>query len=227
MKVVGYIRVSTEEQAGQGVSLAAQRAKVEAYAALHDLELVEVIADEGQSAKTLKRPGLQTALAMIASGKVDGLVVCKLDRLSRSVADWNHLIDAYFGDKAGKQLLSIQDSVDTRSAAGRLVLNVLMSVAQWEREAIGERTRDALAHKRRSGLRVGKIPFGYSLAGDGKTLIEVGPEQEALRAIRDLRAQGQSMRDIAAELERRGIKTKAGAGKWTHTTIARILSRAA
>ncbi|HEY5312706.1 MAG TPA: recombinase family protein, partial [Pirellulales bacterium] len=167
MKVVAYVRVSTEEQATSGVSLDAQRAKLQAYAALYDLDLVEVIADEGVSAKSLNRPGLQRALAMLTKGKVAGLLVAKLDRLSRSVADWNILIDQHFGEKAGRQLFSVGDSIDTRTAAGRLVLNVLMSVAQWEREAIGERTRDALGHKRSKGERVGQVPFGKRLAADG------------------------------------------------------------
>src|SRR5579871_930657 len=110
MKVVGLTRVSTEEQAREGVSLAAQRSKIEAYCKLYDLELVELIEDAGQSAKSLKRPGLQKALAMLRKGEAQGLVICKLDRLSRNVADWNTLIDQYFGEKAGKQLFSVADS---------------------------------------------------------------------------------------------------------------------
>jgi DNA invertase Pin-like site-specific DNA recombinase len=98
----------------------------------------------GHSAKSFNRPGLQNALQALRSGKAKGLLIAKLDRLTRSVSDWQTLIDDYFGEKAGKSLFSVADSIDTRSSAGRLVLNVLLSVAQWEREAIGERTRDAL-----------------------------------------------------------------------------------
>ncbi len=227
MKVIGYIRVSTEEQASDGVSLATQREKLNGYAKLYDLELVEIIEDAGQSGKTLDRPGLQKALSMIRSGKAAGLVIAKLDRLSRSVVDWNTLIDGYFGEKAGKQIFSVADSIDTRTAAGRLVLNVLMSVAQWERETIGERTRDALQHKIRNGERCGKVRFGYTLAADGIHLVEDPTEQEALAAIRRLKAAGQSLREIAAEMARRGILTKEGKAQWSHTTIARILQRTA
>ena len=99
MKVIGYVRVSTQEQADGGVSLAAQESKVRAYASLHDLDLVEVIIDAGESAKTIKRPGLQNALAMLKRGEASGMIVAKLDRLSRSVGDWNDLIDGYFGEK--------------------------------------------------------------------------------------------------------------------------------
>ena len=140
-KVVGYVRVSTDEQANEGVSLDAQRGKLAQYADLHDLDLVATEADAGVSAKTLDRPGLRVALYRLASGEAAGLLIAKLDRLSRSVSDWNRLIEAYFGPVAGKELFSVADSIDTRTAAGRMVLNILMSVAQWEREAIAERTR--------------------------------------------------------------------------------------
>lgn len=226
MRVAAYVRVSTEEQANSGQSLDAQRTKAIAYAALYDLELVEIIEDAGQSAKTLKRPGLERALAMLASGKADGLLIVKLDRLTRSVADWQRLIDRYFGEKAGAQLFSVADSIDTRTAAGRLVLNVLLSVAQWERETIAKRTADALQHKIRNGERCGKIRFGYDLAEDGKTLMPNADEQEAVSLMHELREAGESLRAIADELNRRGIATKQG-GEWKHTTVKGILARAA
>jgi site-specific DNA recombinase len=227
MKVIGYIRVSTEEQAADGVSLATQREKLNGYAKLYDLDLIAVIEDAGESGKTLNRPGLQEALAMIRRGEAGGLLIAKLDRLSRSVVDWNTLIDGYFGERAGKQLFSVADSIDTRTAAGRLVLNVLMSVSQWERETIGERTKDALQHKIRNGERCGKVRFGYRLAEDGRNLLPVPEEQEAIRIMRELKAAGESLRDIAAELTHRGILTKEGNTQWKHTTVAQILTRAA
>ena len=226
MKVIGYIRVSTDEQASHGQSLDAQRAKIEGYAKLYDLELVAVIEDAGQSGKSLNREGLQRALTMLRKGNADGIVIAKLDRLTRSVGDWQALIDGYFGDKPGKQLFSVGDSIDTRTAAGRLVLNVLLSVAQWEREAIGERTRDALQHKISKGERCGKVRFGYDLAADGKTLVPNRREQEAIGLIRELRARGESLRRIAIELNDRGIPTKEGR-PWMHMSVAGILARAA
>jgi DNA invertase Pin-like site-specific DNA recombinase len=227
MKVIGYIRVSTEEQATNGQSLDAQRAKVEAYAKLYDLELVAVVEDAGQSGKKLNRPGLQTALAMLRRGEAVGVVISKLDRLTRSVADWQTLIDGYFGERAGQQLFSVADSIDTRTAAGRLVLNVLLSVAQWERETIGERTRDALQHKIRKGERCGKVRFGYDLADDGLTLIENPQQQAVIRQATELRGLGRTLRQIAAELTAQSIPTKEGKTAWTHTAVNRILSRAA
>src|SRR5262245_37686887 len=120
MKVIGYIRVSTEEQANQGQSLDAQRAKIEAYAKLYDLDLVVMIEDVGQSAKTMNRAGLQKALAMLRRREAEGVIIAKLDRLTRSVADWQLLIDEFFGERSGRQLFSVSGSIDTRTAAGRL-----------------------------------------------------------------------------------------------------------
>jgi len=146
-RVAAYIRVSTEHQTDSGVSLEAQEAKLRAYALALDLELVAIKVDAGLSAKNMKRPGLQAALAMLDAGKVDGLLVAKLDRLTRSVRDLGWLLEpSRFGGRWS--LLSVNDSIDTRTAAGRLVLHVLGAVSQWEREATGERTREALQHKR-------------------------------------------------------------------------------
>jgi DNA invertase Pin-like site-specific DNA recombinase len=225
LRVIGYIRVSTEEQATNGKSLDSQRCKLQAYASLYDLELVAVIVDAGVSAKSLDREGLQDALARLRRRDADGLLIAKLDRLSRSVKDWNTLIDGYFGEKSGKQLFSVADSIDTRTAAGRLVLNVLMSVAQWERETIGERTRDSLRYKISKGERCGKVRFGYDLAPDGVVLVPNATEQEAIALMKQLRAAGETFRAIAAELTRRGINTKEG-GAWQPMTVRNILARA-
>ena len=222
--MVGYVRVSTQEQASSGHSLGAQRAKIVAYAALYDLEVVEIIEDDGQSAKSLSRPGICRVLDMLNSGKADALLVAKLDRLTRSLVDWQYLIENFFSESAGCELLSVADSIDTRTAAGRLVLNILLAVAQWEREAIGERTRDALHHKIRKGERVGKVRYGYVLGEDGKTLIPSEDEQFGIETMKLLRAKGYSLRQIAQALNDRGIRTKSGA-PWRHTAVERILGR--
>ena len=203
-RTVAYLRVSTAGQAEHGVSLDAQRAKVEAYAALYDLDLVAVEVDAGVSAKTLDRPALRSALARLDSGAAEALLVVKLDRLTRSVRDLGDLLDRYFGHNDGAALLSVSDQIDTRSAAGRLVLNVLASVSQWEREAIGERTATALAHKKARGERVGAVPYGWTLDADGVHLLPYAAEQRAIRLANKLRATGLSLRKVGAELQRRG-----------------------
>jgi len=209
-RTIAYLRVSTEKQADRGVSLDAQRAKVRAYAELYDLDLVEVVVDAGESAKTLDRPGLQRALAMLKSGNADALLVVKLDRLTRSVRDLGELVERHFAP--GKAaLLSVGEQIDTRSAAGRLVLNVLASVSQWEREAIGERTSAAMQHKASEGEYTGgAVPYGYRLAADGEHVEELPEEQAVLAEARRLRASGLSLRAVARELDRHGIKSRVG-----------------
>lgn len=206
-KTVAYLRVSTEKQADKGVSLDAQRAKVLAYAELYDLELVDVIVDAGESAKTLDRPGLQTALAMLKGGKADALLVVKLDRLTRSVADLGHLVESHFRNAA---LLSVSEQIDTRSAAGRLVLNVLASVSQWEREAIGERTSTAMRHMVEQGEYIGgEAPYGYRVGAEGKLTAD-DAEQAVVTEAKGMRVAGASLRSIAAHLEAKGVKSRTG-----------------
>lgn len=219
MAVIGYARVSTEEQSRDGVSLAAQRQKIELYCELHGLGPAEVVVDAGVSAKSLDRPGLARVLALLDSGRAAGLVVYKLDRLTRSMADWSALIDRYFGRTGGPSLMSVSESIDTRSAGGRMVLNVMMTMAQWERETIVERTLGAMAFKRSRGERVsGRIPFGSDLASDGRTLVVNPAETEVLETIRGWREAGRGPSRIAAELNAQAIPTKGG-GAWSHSTV--------
>jgi DNA invertase Pin-like site-specific DNA recombinase len=208
-RTIAYLRVSTEKQADRGVSLDAQRAKVEAYASLYDVELVEVIVDAGVSAKTLARPGLDRALAMLKSGKADALLVVKLDRLTRSVRDLGELVERHFAP--GKAaLLSVGEQIDTRSAAGRLVLNVLASVSQWEREAIGERTSVAMQHKAACGEYTGgEAPYGFAIGEDGK-LITLEVEQKVIALACEYRAAGLSLRAVARRLDGLGFRSRTG-----------------
>jgi site-specific DNA recombinase len=227
MRVVGYVRVSTEDQARDGVSLDAQREKVRLFAELHGLDLAGVVADPGGSAKTLDRPGMKRVLAMLDAGDVAGLVVFKLDRLTRNLGDWSFLIERHFGEKAGRSLMSVSESIDTRTAAGRMVLNIMMTVAQWERETIVERTRGAMQFKRSRGERIsGRVPYGFRLHDDGRTLVPAPEEDQARLEAASLQSAGWSLRRIAAEFDRRGIPTKTGR-PWSHTGIQSLLKRPA
>lgn len=228
-RVVGYVRVSTEGQADEGVSLGAQRAKLEAYSVAMDLELVCVEMDAGRSARTVEgRPGLLRALALLDRGEATGLLVVKLDRLTRSVRDLGDLVERYFASKCS--LLSVSDSIDTRTAGGRLVLNVLASVSQWEREATAERTRESLAHLKSQGVLVGGVPLGRRRTGeidrDGRRVVaDDEAEMAAVRRAVELRANGSSLRAIARVLREEGRPTKLG-GTWQATTVSRVLGRA-
>src|SRR5271165_3874680 len=208
MQTIGYVRVSTDRQAEQGVSLEAQEAKIRAMAMVQSAELLDVIVDGGESAKSLNRPGLQRLLELINAGKVESVIVAKLDRLTRSVKDLCGLLELL--EKRKVALVSVAESLDTGSAAGRLVITIMGAVSQWEREAIGERTRDALRHKRGNGERVGNIAFGYRLSADG-VHVELDPgEQAALAAIRMLRSGGHSLRAVAGALNESGHRTRRG-----------------
>jgi site-specific DNA recombinase len=222
-RTVGYLRVSTDKQADRGVSLETQRAKVEAYASLYDLDLVDVIVDAGVSAKSMDRPGLTRALLMLKKGDAEALLVVKLDRLTRSVRDLGDIVDRYFA--SGKSaLLSVGEQIDTRSAAGRLVLNVLASVGQWEREACGERTSAAMEHKKVIGeFTGGELPYGFGLADDGVRLVEVTAEQVVISEARTLRAAGMSLRAIARILDQRGARARTGR-VFAATQVARMVA---
>ena len=146
-----------------------------------------------------------------------------LDRLTRSVADLAELLKRF--ERRGVSLVSVADSLDTRSAAGRLVLNIMVSVSQWEREAIGERTRDAMSHKRAKGERVGTVPFGYRAAEEGSLLVEDPAEQDILSRILQLKAAGHTTRQIADELNRQGFTTRRGTA-WRFQYVAAALKAA-
>ena len=221
MRAIGYCRVSTEKQSEKGVSLEAQTEKIRAMAVVHGFELIEVVQD-GESAKSLNRPGMQRLLEMVQGREVQAVIVAKLDRLTRSVKDLCELLELF--EHRQVALISVAESLDTSSAAGRLVINIMAAVSQWEREAIGERTRDALQHKRGQGERVGNIAFGYRLAPDGKHVEPDTGEQAVLGEIRCLRGSGVSLRRIAAALNGRALKTRRGT-VWRLEHVTRICSR--
>jgi len=203
-RAIGYVRVSTDKQADHGVSLEAQLAKIKAYAELYDLELVDIVVETG-SARSLEREGLLNALGRLQAGEASALVVAKLDRLTRSVGDLGRLVDSYFKDFS---LLSVSEQIDTRSAAGRLVLNVLASVSQWEREVIGERTSTAMQHMKAQGQYTGgQAPYGFRL--EAGSLVKDQAEQRVLELVRKYRRQGLTLRTIANVLAEQGIRSRA------------------
>jgi site-specific DNA recombinase len=224
MKAVTYVRVSTDEQATEGVSLDAQAAKLAAWANLNDAEIIGSYTDAGLSGTREDRPGLTAAIAHACrEGAV--VVVYSLSRLSRSTTLTIRLADELA--KHGADLVSLSEKIDTTTAAGRMVFRLLSSLAEFERDQIAERTKAALSHKKAKGERVGSIPFGYDLAADGINLVPNAGQQRAIVLIRELKAAGVSMRSIADELNSRNVPTSKGKSEWKHSTIQRILNRAA
>lgn len=219
-RVIAYVRVSTEKQADGGHSLEAQRSKVAAWCALHDAELVNVFEDAGLSACTLERPALASALAELAAGRADALLVCKLDRLTRSTRDLGELLDR--ATAGGWALLSVAESLDTSTAAGRLVVSVLGAVAQWEREAVGERTAAAMAAMKAAGLYCGgTVPYGYR--AENGALVTDEAEAAVKRCASELRAAGLSLRQIGAALAERGLLPRAGVA-WNARSVSRLVT---
>ena len=192
-------------------------------AVVQGADLAEVIIDAGESAKSLNRPGMERLLSLVDAGAVNTVIIAKLDRLTRSVKDLAELLERF--TRRGVSLVSVAESLDTGTAAGRLVLNIMTAVSQWEREAIGERTRDAMSHKRAKGERVGTIPFGFRMAEDGARLEEDPAEQDVLSRIQRLKAQGHTMRQIADELNRQGFTTRRGTA-WRFQYVAAALKAA-
>jgi DNA invertase Pin-like site-specific DNA recombinase len=221
---VGYVRVSTEEQAREGVSLNAQEQKLRAYCALMGLELVELIREEGVSGARplVLRPGGERLAKLVAAGKVEHVVALKLDRLFRDAED--ALCQTKAWDKAGVALHLVDmggQTINTASAMGRFFLSMMASFAELERNLIAERTQQALQHKKASGKVYGQVPYGLRRVGDR---LEPDPREQAIIArIIEAHRNGKSLRVIARELEAEGVATKQG-GKWTAGTVHSILA---
>lgn len=215
---VAYVRVSTEDQATSGVSLDDQQGRLRAYSEAMAFEGLKVVVDAGESAKSLQRPGMTALLERIRRGEIARVLITKLDRLTRSTRDLADLLDLFATHDVS--LVSIAESLDSGSAAGRLVVNMLGVVAQWEREAIGERTSTALSHKRKMGAVYGPTPFGYRR--DGAALVVDDDEQDALASAVRLDRSGASFREIGRMLTERGARPHRGLA-WHASSVRAIL----
>jgi site-specific DNA recombinase len=230
MRAIGYVRVSTIEQADEGVSIDAQESTIRAYCAMRGLELAEIVVDAAVSGgKRLElREGGKRILEAVRKRRVQAVVACKLDRLFRDAGDCLNTTKEW--DRAGAALHLIDvggQTIDTSSTMGRFFLTVMAGCAEMERGLIRDRTKAAMNHKRRNGERISRlIPFGFRLESDGKTLVPDPIEQAALGEMRDMRLAGLSYRDIAARLNTAGVKSKEGR-PWQNNSVRLILKRSA
>ena len=217
-KAIGYVRVSTVGQADDGVSLEMQEAKIRAWADLNDYEVIGIFEDAGISGTDESRPGLESALSAVKEHGC-ALVSYSISRVSRNSI---HLMTlARDIEQMGGDLVSIQEKIDTTSAAGKMVFRMLAVLSEFERDQISERTRAAMQHMKSQGKRVGSIPYGYTLSSDGVSLDESERELEIIREIRALRREGITLRAISDELAKRGVFSRNG--KPFHPqTVARI-----
>ena len=222
--IVGYARVSTAEQATDGISMVDQEKRIRALAVAKGIELDEMIIDAGFSAKTLQRPGMARLLAGIRAGEISTVIVTKLDRLTRSVRDLATILELFDDKNSDRNLLSVSESIDTSTAGGRLMLNVIGSISQWEREVIGERTRDNLATKRLDRQAYGHTAFGWKRVGD--RLVAVDAEQAAIGHLRGMRTQGAALRGCAEWLAVQGFVPPQGGSRWHPESVKRLLGSA-
>jgi DNA invertase Pin-like site-specific DNA recombinase len=204
--VVGYTRVSTEEQADSGLGLAAQRTAIEAECTRRGWSLTVIHEDAGISGKTVaKRPGLAAALDDVESGRAGGVVVAKLDRLSRSLKDFADLMAR--AQARGWYLVACDLGIDLSSPSGEFMAGVMASAAQWERRLISQRTKDALAIKRAQGARLGRP--------------SVLPE-EVTERIFAARGAGEGWSAIARDLNIEKVPTAHGGAKWHPSTVRAV-----
>lgn len=197
-KAVGYIRVSTTGQVEDGVSLELQKSKIQQYCDLHDLELVEVIADEGLSGRTLSsRPGIQAIQKQVRKKEVTNVIVYSLSRLARNTRECLNLSEEM--DRRGVSLHSITEKLDTKSSLGRFYFRLMASLAEMESDQISERTSAAMVRLRQKNQRISRYaPFGYEFQGD--QVIPVEKEQVVVRKILSLSNEGYSLRQISKNL---------------------------
>lgn len=213
-RAVAYLRVSTDVQASEGVSLDAQAERLRAYCTLRGLELVEVVTDAGVSGGVpmAERAGGARVLSLVSSGAVRHVVAVKLDRLFRDTVDCLATVATW--DRSGVAL-HLTDmggaSLDTSSAMGRMFLTVCAGFAELERGLVGERTSAAMAQKARAGeFTGGHVPFGFVLDADGVTLRPDATEQACIARARELSAAGLSLRVVASRLSGEGFRTRRG-----------------
>jgi site-specific DNA recombinase len=221
MQAVGYARVSTEEQAREGVSLEAQRARIEAWAQANETALIGFFEDAGISgSRTENREGLRQAISQACEKKAI-LVVYSLSRLSRSTKDTLALAERL--EKAGADLVSLSEKIDTTSASGKMVFRMLAVLNEFERDQISERTAAALRHKRDQRQAYSPTPYGFDRICD--LLVINHDEQKVIEEILELREKGWSLREIVRSLNEDGVSAKNG-GQWHASTVRSVLRTA-
>lgn len=204
MRVVGYRRVSTTEQEDSGAGLEWQEAMIRAEVERRGWELVEIRTDVASGKSMRRRDELGRTLRDLRDGELDALVVAKLDRLSRSVLDFANLMET--AHKEEWSLVVLDLAVDTTTTNGKLIAHIMIALAQWERELIGDRTRAGLDAVRARGTKLGR---------------KSGVDAETLRLIRMLRDSGLSWQKVADALTSQKVRTGQG-GRWHASTVRKL-----
>jgi site-specific DNA recombinase len=218
LKAALYPRVSTEEQSKEGYSLAAQLEKMRAFCFSQGWTIYHEYVEEGKSAKDMDRPQLQGLLSNLH--QFDVVLVYKLDRLSRNVADINYLLNTFEKNKVAFK--SVTEPYDTTTAQGKLLINIFASLAQFEREQLAERTYMGMARKHEEGSRNGgRAPFGYYLDDNGKLAILEEEAKWVRWMFESFHTKGKKM--ITEELNNNGVRTRTGA-YWNHSAVDYVVT---
>ena len=220
-----YVRVSTDEQAREGYSIRAQEEKLRAYAMLKDWDIYSVYSDEGISGKDIDgRPAIKQLITDITSGKVKNVLVYKIDRLTRSTKNLIELVELFNNHHCAFN--SLQESIDTGSATGRMFLKIIGIFAEFERENLAERVRLGIERKAKEGYAIGNFSSSFGYSRENGNRIQAVEEEEAatVRRIFDMYLNGNcSYRKIVDTLNAENVSTKFKK-KWAAGTIRRILS---
>lgn len=223
INAAGYIRVSSDEQAQHGISVDAQRQILQAWAVTRQLPGIQIYEDAGFSGKNTKRPALQRLLGDVRGGQVDHVVVWKLDRLSRSLRDTITMIEDDFSP-AGVTLVSVTESIDTSTPSGRMMLNLLASFAQLEREQDSDRVVMAHKHLARDCRYLGgHIPMGYQVDGERHFQLDP-PAAAAVRRVFDLYLGGSGYGPILDYLNGEAFPLSRKARPWTKSDLNYLLN---
>ena len=234
MKTVGYVRVSTDKQSREGLSLGAQEKAIRHYCDLYELGLGEVLVDRGVSAKSIKgRPGMERLIQMVEAGEVKIVVVYKIDRMFRSIRDALHSFDLFKAHKV--QFHSVIEKWDTSTAMGEFAMNMLLSIAQLERRQTSERTKFTLREKKVANshmnplmshrttvgkLTVGQAPYGWRFKE--KNLVEHPQEMPIVRKIISMKKDGLAIAEIMKWLKENSATPRSGKS-WHKKQIYRII----
>lgn len=198
IRAIGYVRVSTEEQAREGISIEAQEERIRALATAKGWDLAEIIRDPGYSGKNLSRPGMKRLIDSCRRGTANVVIVYKVDRLTRRQKDlWYLLEDVFYKNQVG--FVSVTEAFDSTTAAGTAFLGMIGVFAQLERDLVSERTREALIHKKTKGEWVGRQPTGFRMDEGGR--LEADPDSlKMIARAKRLRREGASYGDISRAL---------------------------
>ncbi|MGK7251001.1 recombinase family protein [Acinetobacter oleivorans] len=218
-KAIGYVRVSTDKQAEEGISIDAQIAKIQAWASLNDYELIHVYSDEGISGASLnKREGMLQALNRVKKGMA--FICYSLSRISRDTIDTIQISRQI--EKAGADLVSLSEKIDTTGASGKMIFNMLAVLNQFERDQTAERTKFAMQFKKSRNQAYSPIPYGYDRCGN-ELVINIS-EALTIIKIKEMSKAGIGYAEIARKLNEEQIPTKKNR-LWQRHTVYYLLQR--